>query len=290
MNFSSSSMNINKIETKMDFLFNNEKYDLAIKDAYNILSMEPTNKNALYVCCYIHYIKDELDKANHFAQEFLKLNQEADYIHSLYAQILKRKNDYHKALTHMNRALELDPNNESNYYNMALMFIGKGHTDVYKAIDYLEKCLRIDPNYQKAYSLLAYLYIEMNDIHKGNRFITKALNLNPLSSYSNRINAYYYLKVGDLDEAKESILKSLRLNPNDEHSQICLKEIDEVMKNPVPYYRQIKDFLDDNLRSNPNDSLSIKYMNKINQKLEELNSLTNPIDMIVDKFRDIFNI
>lgn len=123
-----------------------------------------------------------------------------------------------EAITKMEEAIKLDPNNIGLYFALGTAHDSKGDYD--KAMQNYKKCLEIDPNYFDAHYNMAAIYY--------NQAAEKTRKMSSLGSSKAEQKQYEELEKQSEDlfsKALPFFEKALQVNPNDINTLIALKEI-----------------------------------------------------------------
>jgi len=129
------------------------------------------------------------------------------------AQVLNKKAQYDRALTHLKHALELKPNDPDALTAIAdnLKALGK----FTQAVDYYQKAINADPNAAVAHTNLGNLYFNRNLIPEAVRYHTKAVELDPDDSDKHFNLAVALHTKADFPAAERHYRAALELNPED---------------------------------------------------------------------------
>jgi protein O-GlcNAc transferase len=121
-----------------------------------------------------------------------------------------------EAITHYQKAIELDPSFAEAYYNLGIALKGKGEID--EAITYYQKAIEINPFSAKAYYSFGNALKGKGQLDEAISYYQKAIELNP-SFAAAYCNLGITLKEkGRLDEAISCYQTAIKLNPNLAHA------------------------------------------------------------------------
>jgi len=187
------------------------------------------------------------EKAEHAAQQALRLNQSLAEAHLAAGSVHYSMGESEKAIAELKRALELDPNSDegfrrlgsayhasgqneqalaayqkaiqlSPYYLGNYQMLGNAYLDLgenAKALDAFRRITELEPDNALGYNNLGAVYLRQGKWQESIPVFQKALDLQPdVQAYSNLGTAYFFLKrYGD---AVKMFEKSVEMNPNDE--------------------------------------------------------------------------
>ena len=163
--------------------------------------------------------------------------------HTKRGEELFRQNEFGKAITELNKAIQQDPNNATAYFIRGYAYLNR--SEYSQAISDLTQATRLNPNYAVAYNIRGNAYRKKGEHDEGclgekcppkdNEYsekaiadYTKAIELNPnyAEAYSNRGNMYY--RKGNSVKAIADYKTALQLNPNN-------AEAKEKLEKPTPF-------------------------------------------------------
>ena len=121
--------------------------------------------------------------------------------------------DYQRAVSDYDQALELNPQYASAYNNRGIVY--DDLRDYRKALSDFNQAIEFNPQYADAYYNRGNTYKSLQDAQRAISNYNKALALNPQHAYAyyNRGNTYYDLK--DYQRALSDYNQALELNPQD---------------------------------------------------------------------------
>jgi len=118
------------------------------------------------------------------------------------------------ALTPMQKALELSPDNPDMHNNLGIIFLGLGRLD--EAEVNCRRALQIKPDYVKANCILGIVLRDLGRLDEAEQFLRKAVLLDPEST-EYRFNLANFLTTSsrseDVDEAKSIFLEVIKAEP-----------------------------------------------------------------------------
>ncbi len=143
-----------------------------------------------------------------------------DYLTGAALTDKRNKKDAEKAVEHLQKAVELDPNYALAYARLAnahsaiAVFGGDNHEEYLKARAAIEKALAIDENQAEAHALLGEMKLSYEwDFDGAERALKKAVALDPNSTVAHRIYALYLNSMGRFDESIAEAKIAIDLEP-----------------------------------------------------------------------------
>lgn len=109
--------------------------------------------------------------------EHSKDHEQESIAHSSYALFLAEKNRLDEARTHLEKAIELDPNNYGAQVDFGVFLSEVGHLN--QARLQLQKAINVDPSKYLAYYNLGQLELEQKNFSEAVSLLQKAAKLNP---------------------------------------------------------------------------------------------------------------
>lgn len=126
------------------------------------------------------------------------------------------------ALSHVNRAIELDPNNREAYLVRSKIYIKQ--MDYPKAIDDISKNIRLNPDDEEMYYIRGCYYQEFTQHTNAINDFTKVLLINPRNAEAYYKRAYSYEQIVNFKAAIKDYESLMALSEYDVTAQKLLKE------------------------------------------------------------------
>ena len=122
-----------------------------------------------------------------------------------------QKGQADEAITHYQKALQINPDNAEAHYNLGNVLLKKGSVD--EAITHYQKALQINPDYAEAHNNLGNALLQKGSVDEAIAHYQKALQINPdyAEAHYNLGNAL--LQKGRVDEAITHYQKALQIKP-----------------------------------------------------------------------------
>jgi len=141
----------------------------------------------------------------------LTINPNAEKLHGNLGFALYGKKDYPKALAAFKNVLQLNPRSAETYNNIGM--ISKDTKDYKKAFACFQKAIEINPTLALAYSNRAKLYMEQGDKTKAIADYQTALQLAPHNRSILNALGLYYVEAGQTNRAFEYYRRALKIDP-----------------------------------------------------------------------------
>lgn len=195
--FSNSQDNWNKTIG----LFNTQQYQLAL-DEIKLISTDTKHLDSLlYIKAYSQLKLNQVIEAKKTTEQLQKAYPNFYNAFYLKGLIFAKQENYVKAITQFNKALNYIPKHEKALYNRAL---SKGMLDDYDgAIKDLDSCLIINANYTVAYYGKAYWLEMKGDYTKAITQYEKVISLDKKYNEAYYALAYCYSQTGNNTKACE---------------------------------------------------------------------------------------
>ena len=175
-----------------------------------------------YAVKYAYFERKEvwLEKAMELSLKAIMYDPSLSEAYAALSLVYFYKATYDEALTAVQKALDIDPNNFFGYWILARILHTTGRDK--DSVEPLKKVLKLNPNFYVAYSDLRMVYESMNETEKFNEINTEGVNFfpkylenNPEDSRARILYANFLLITGDVEKAKSEVTTALTLNPND---------------------------------------------------------------------------
>jgi len=213
--------------------FTPENINNAIKLASQVIELDPnyaeayTSKARMILFTLITGMTISVDEtlipALALSRKAIELDDLLPRAHATLAWSLMWHRDIDEAITEIERAVELDPNDADNFMwqSMILSSAGRGK----EALEAIEKAMRINPHYQVLYIFTkATAYFALDQYEEAVFYYDKGIKLNPnfIPNYLIKLPALFLLDKNDeMFTVKNEILK---INPNFESTFIFFND------------------------------------------------------------------
>jgi tetratricopeptide (TPR) repeat protein len=197
------------------------RYEEALETSNSALTLMETAEN-FYLRGLINV---ELGRFGPAEEDFLKtVGKDPRYVNA-YIALAELRLGLDKtafALSHVNRAIELDPNNREAYLVRSKIYIKQ--MDYPKAIDDISKNIRMNPEDEEMYYIRGCYYQEFTQHTNAINDFTKVLMINPRNAEALYKRAYSYEQIVNFKAAIKDYESLMALSEYDAQAQILLKE------------------------------------------------------------------
>jgi tetratricopeptide (TPR) repeat protein len=162
--------------------------------------------------------KGRLDEAIAHLQKALEIDPDDVETQNALGYALLQMGRAEESFAHFQRALEIEPNRVAAvHYNLGHALLQRGRVD--EAVSHLQRALEIDPSYVPAYSDLGYALLQKGRVEESFAHLQRALEIDPdyIAAHFNLANTL--LQMGRVDEAISHLQKVLTTDPNDPEAQ-----------------------------------------------------------------------
>jgi tetratricopeptide (TPR) repeat protein len=127
--------------------------------------------------------------------------------------LLADRTDFEEAKIHIQRALDLNPNDANAFVAMGIFLIQAGKPD--EAIDHIIRAMRLNPYYPARYPWkLGVAYYTAKRYSEAVTPLKEAINLSPKFMMPHRALAATYAQLGRVDEARAMVEQILAEEPH----------------------------------------------------------------------------
>ena len=153
-----------------------------------------------------------LQRTHDLAKKALSMEESNALAHSALGSIYLRRRQYDLAMSELQQAIELNPNDTHSQRQLGSVMLYSGRMD--EAIYWIESALRLNPNLSLgAFMLLGQAYYLNGRYEDAITILKKGLAKNPDYMGHHLMLAAAYAQAGYTEEAKRSAAKVLRLDP-----------------------------------------------------------------------------
>lgn len=200
-----------------NILFEQKKYDSALSEAKNVLSVEPNHVPALHLLanCYLHLGQE--DKADEAIESAVRADP-TDYL-SLYLKsaILMQKGQFEKALKFINNSISFQPFSAVSFGLRAAIFFELARFN--ESLESANDGLAVEGDNLFCLNQRAKALQKLGLKAESYDTIREALHEDPENSYTHANLGYSMLENGDSEAAKKHFREALRLDPNNEYAR-----------------------------------------------------------------------
>ena len=223
------------------------QYDRAIEDLDKAIELDPRSADAYVNRARAYWASQRYEQAIADATKALELDPKGAHAHNIRGSSYRKTGQTDRALADLRRAAELDPKLAEAQLNLGILYI-ENMGDANKALTHYQKALEINRHLMPAYfgCANAHEHLGQNeeaiadltkaielDAHSADAFVnrarmygltqrweqaiadaTKALELNPKSALAHNIRGLSYGNSGQRDRALADWQRALELDPN----------------------------------------------------------------------------
>ncbi len=188
-------------------------YDLAERLFSSISTTYPDKANLGYNIALTQYHAGHIKESQATLQGLIQAGHETSDLEDLMAWCEFKQGHVKEAVTHMDRAIDLDPSRESNYLDVGMMLL---HDNRYNgALVAARKAVEVAPHSYKAYRFLGIAQYKLGELKAAEKTYAHAVALNPKDKESLLGLASAQVDDGRIEEAEATFEKIINYFPND---------------------------------------------------------------------------
>ena len=233
----------------LDFLNKQKKYSEVIE-----YQADEMDKEIIYQKAFAYFYAGSLDKAQEYINKALDLEKDSKLL-LLKSKILFKKDLLEEALAVINE-MPYEENN-ADYLNFAGL-AKQYNFEFNESIKYFKQAIKISPNNDEYYYNCASTYFKMNDIAQAKKYYNLAISLSP-------DNPNYHFALANLYYAEKQYKRAFEELKYDFFESNLLKAI---ILYDTGYLALAKKMLLELESERPEDSILIKYKNRIEEELK----------------------
>ncbi len=173
-----------------------------------------------------------------------------------------------KAITHFQKALEINPNDVEANINLGSALLQKGN--VGEAISHFQKALQISPDFAGAHNNLGNALLKMGRVDEAIAHYQRALQINPNSVEAHNNLGSALLQMGSVDEAIAHYQKALEIEPDNADAHYNLGtalfqkgKVDEA----IAHYQKALEIEPDNADAHYNLGIALFQKGKVDEAI-----------------------
>lgn len=175
---------------------------------------------------------DEAEEHLHQADALFTEDSDKVNVQNLLGDIAVEREEYEQALSHYQRATELDPDSSESWYNL-------GHTQkvlsqMEDALASLERAIELDPENESAYAELAAVYTDEGDLEKARETLEEGLDQIGDSAMLLATLSLVLFQSGEINEAREVLEEAEEIDPEMPLVRIVRQLIDTTIQHTRP--------------------------------------------------------
>ena len=142
----------------------------------------------------------------------LACTSDNDVAHDNFGNFLIGEGRADEAITHYQKAVQINPKNVEAHYNLGNVLIKEGSVD--EAITYYQKALQINPDYAQAHNNLGNALLQKGNVDEAIVHFQKALQISPHFAEAHYNFGNVLLHKGRVDEAITHFQTALQIRPD----------------------------------------------------------------------------
>lgn len=159
-----------------------------------------------------HLHQCDSDKLSNWAYKVAKKYPESATVQMLLGDALARKEDFNKAVKHLDKAVQISPNYSINYLLRGSIHFVSGSDE--KALENFDKALNLNPSFVDALLNKAIIFAKKGDITQALSIIDKAIQANPKYPLGYNIRGILYAALENWKMSKKDLRKAFDLDNN----------------------------------------------------------------------------
>ncbi len=211
--------------------FQENDFNKAHKYLKTITSDEEQFEDAVYLQSRIFRKEGQIDAAiNVLKKHIAEDPSRSPLFYALLSVLYQDKGENGKAITLMDSAVALYPDNPQLFFEYGLLLERSGKTK--QAMTTMQKVLKLQSNHPEALNFIGYTWAD-NNIHldQALQYIQQAIALKPDNGYIMDSLGWVYYRLGKLDKAAVHLERSIELQPGDPHIYDHLGDVYRAQKN-----------------------------------------------------------
>jgi arylsulfatase A-like enzyme/Tfp pilus assembly protein PilF len=223
----------------------NEDYDKALQEINPVIAEDPGIMEARQVRAQIFLRIGRSEEAIEDCQEALKIDPEYESAILTLAHAYRLQEKYDDAIAGYDRLIQLNPRDARPHVNLGDIYLKL--KDIDKATSHLQQAIEMDPEMSsRAHNLLGSAYLEKKKLEEAEQEITKALELRPRIPDAHYFLALLYEERQDFSRALEEYKKEIELHPAAYPAHYNLALLYGKMGSPQEQIKHLKECINHN--------------------------------------------
>jgi tetratricopeptide (TPR) repeat protein len=156
--------------------------------------------------------KGEVDKAITLLQRALQINPDCAYAHNGLGNALLQKGEVDEAIAQYQKELQIYPDGAYAHNNLGNVLLQKGEVD--EAIAQYQKALQINPDNAEVHNHLVKILFQRGNVDEAIAHCQRALQIDPDNAEAHNNLGNVLLQKGDVDGALAQYQKALQIKPD----------------------------------------------------------------------------
>lgn len=197
--------------------YQEKDYTASLDHLANIKSNSDEFEEAVYLQTRIYQTLGNIDEAIKLLQTHTAAEADrSPLFYALLSSLYQAKGENNKAMTLMEAAINIYPDNHQLLFEYGLLLEKNGMYE--QAIDIMEKVLVLQPDHAEALNYIGYTWADKNvHLKKALEYILRANTLKPDNGFIIDSLGWVYFRLGDFQKAVRELERSLELIPDDPH-------------------------------------------------------------------------
>jgi len=233
--------NNDSIIKKGEKLYDDKKYDEALKEYKKISKIDPRYLNAQYEIGLVLNAQEKKSELKAFLEDLYAKGKMQDFpeLYKMYAIFLSNEKEYEASEKIFKEGEKYIGNFSTFQYNFAILYIRKEETQ--KALDILKQIVTNDPNYAAAHYLLGIMAFENGKITEGTLALMSYLAIAPTGQFASKAVLQLNENFGQNYLAENKLVFS--------KSGDNFEEIETILRNQLPLKKvyKVKSSIDDKI-------------------------------------------
>jgi len=196
--------------------YKTEMYEEAEREYKKILEIENDNSEALFYLGLIELTRNHLEKARENLEKALDVDIRASVLVNL-GYICLKLDDYDNAISYLDRAKELAPDNIKVKCSLGFAYFKKGNFD--NALEIFRDIIAKSPEIITPYIYLPLIYLKQGNTEESARTLNDAIDRFPRFPIFKNNLAVLYESLDKPEEAEKLYRQAFEVNPQDD--MIC---------------------------------------------------------------------
>ncbi|MDJ1471559.1 tetratricopeptide repeat protein [Xanthocytophaga flava] len=217
---------------RAEVLIDQERYELAAKELYKILTTEPEHVDAIANLVRSLTGSSQYSEAKKWIEKLLYLAPDRAYFYYLAAFVEVRIKDFDLAEKHIRTAIQLEPDWAMHFEVLSRIYQHRGKYE--EGLIYANEGLRLDPDHIDCLDARLFSLSMLGHKEEAWATINQALKLEPENPYLRRDIGVALMHLGDYEAAEYHLQETLRIEPSYEDVQ---KHLGKIIKQKQWPYR-----------------------------------------------------
>ena len=188
------------------------RYGQIVEDFKRVVALEPNNSDAHYYLGMTYVDLDQPEKAKDILLKTLQFKKQYKGIYLQLGLIAESEADHAKAIDHLEKELEIDPESVRAYQRLGDLYSNYS-TDFGRAKETLEKALELQPNHVSTLLSYASTLYYLDQLGAATEQFETVVQINPKNLTANYNLALMYEYTGKTQQAINRWKKFLELDP-----------------------------------------------------------------------------